>query len=80
MILFVGQYLSLEKIVRLSELPEQSSLESIYDIFLVIRAKRVLSGRDVRVGSSAKWLQITGAPAKRGRNGSSLKGVQLSLG
>ena len=39
MILFVGQYLSLEKIVRLSELPEQSSLESIYDIFLVILTK-----------------------------------------
>ena len=39
MILFVGQYLSLEKIVRLSELPEQSSLESIYDIFLVMLTK-----------------------------------------
>jgi len=35
MILFVGQYLSLEKIVRLSAAPEQSSLKYIYDIFLV---------------------------------------------
>ena len=48
--------------------------------FGLLRAKRVPSGRDVCVGSSAKWLQITGAPAKRGRNGSSLTGVQLSLG
>ena len=36
MILFVGQYLSLEKIVRLSEAPGQSLLKSIYDIFLII--------------------------------------------
>ena len=39
MILFVGQYLSLEKIVRLSEAPEQSSLKSIYDIFLIISSE-----------------------------------------
>ena len=30
----------------------------------LVRAKRVLSGRDVCVGSSAKWLQIIGAPVK----------------
>ena len=35
MILFVGQYLCLEKIVHLSEAPEHSSLKSIYGIFLV---------------------------------------------
>ena len=36
MMLFVGQYLFLEKIDRLSEAPEHSWLKSIYDIFIII--------------------------------------------